>query len=42
MESDNRDSFIFYKSFQQAIDEAPEEEQLAIYRAISYYALYKT
>lgn len=41
MDNDSRDSFVFYKSFQQAIDEAPESEQLAIYRAISYYALYR-
>lgn len=41
MENNSRNSFVFYKSFQQAIDEAPESEQLAIYRAISYYALYR-
>lgn len=41
MENNSRNSFVFYKSFQQAIDEAPESEQLAIYRAISYYAQYR-
>lgn len=34
-----RDSFIFYRSFQEAINEASESEQLSIYRAISGYAL---
>lgn len=37
--SDIRDSFIFYRSFQEAIEEASETEQLAIYRAIAGYAL---
>lgn len=40
MENNSRDSFVFYKSFQEAIDEAQESEQLEIYRAISCYALY--
>jgi len=35
-----RDSFIFYKSFHEAISEAPSDEQLLIYRAIANYALY--
>lgn len=35
----NRDSFIFYRSFQNAINEASETEQLSIYRAIAGYAL---
>lgn len=35
----NRDSFIFYRSFQDAINEASEHEQLLIYRAIANYAL---
>lgn len=34
-----RDSFIFYRSFQDAINEADEKEQLLIYRAIANYAL---
>lgn len=34
-----RDSFVFYRSFQDAINEASEAEQLFIYRAIANYAL---
>lgn len=34
-----RDSFIFYRSFQDAIDDLPNEDQLAVYRAISKYSL---
>lgn len=34
-----RDSFIFYRSFYEAIKEIPESEQLAVYKAISIYAL---
>ncbi len=34
-----RDSFIFYRSFYNAIKEIPEQEQLQVYRAISIYAL---
>ena len=34
-----RDSFIFYRSFYDAIKEIPETEQLQVYRAISIYAL---
>lgn len=34
-----RDSFIFYRSFYEAIKEVPEEAQLQIYKAISIYAL---
>lgn len=34
-----RDSFIFYRSFYEAIDELPEENQLQVYKAISAYAL---
>lgn len=37
-----RDSFIFYRSFQEAIESCPTEDQLAIYRAISDYALNRT
>ena len=36
-----RVSFVFYRSFQEAIDEADKDTQLAIYRAISNYALDK-
>lgn len=36
-----RDSFIFYKSFQDAINECSQEEQLTLYRAIANYALYR-
>ena len=34
-----RDSFIFYRSFYEAIREVPAEAQLQIYKAISIYAL---
>lgn len=34
-----RDSFIFYRSFYEAIKEIPDEEQLNIYKAITEYAL---
>lgn len=34
-----RDSFIFYRSFYDAIKEIPEQEQLQVYKAISIYAL---
>lgn len=34
-----RDSFIFYRSFYDAIKEISEEEQLKVYKAISIYAL---
>lgn len=32
-------SFIFYRSFQDAIDNCPIEEQLSLYKAITKYAL---
>ena len=35
-----RKSFIFYRSFAEAIDDLPDNEQLVIYRAIKEYALY--
>ena len=34
-----RDSFIFYRSFYEAIKEIPPEDQLQVYKAISIYAL---
>ncbi len=34
-----RDSFIFYRSFYEAIKEIPEGAQLQVYKAISMYAL---
>ena len=34
-----RDSFIFYRSFYEAIDEIPENNQAEVYRAIMSYAL---
>lgn len=34
-----RDSFIFYRSFYEAIKEIPEDAQLQVYKAISIYAL---
>jgi hypothetical protein len=41
MKNMERESFIFYKSFAEAIDDLPDGEQLAIYRAIKEYALYE-
>lgn len=35
----NPDSFIFYRSFLEAIEETDEESQLQLYRAISFYAM---
>lgn len=35
----NPDSFIFYRSFLDAIEEADDKSQLQLYRAISLYAL---
>jgi hypothetical protein len=34
-----RDSFIFYRSFAEAIDDLPDREQLEVYKAIKEYAL---
>ena len=34
-----RDSFIFYRSFFEAIEEADKDSQLIVYRAIARYAL---
>lgn len=36
---ETRDSFIFYRSFYEAIKEIPEEEQLKVFKAITEYAL---
>ena len=35
----NKDSFVFYRSFAEAIDDLPDQEQLMLYRAIKEYAL---
>lgn len=35
-----RNSFIFYLSYQEALDNLPEKQQLKLYKAICYYALY--
>ena len=35
----NPDSFIFYRSFYDAIEEADDQSQLQLYRAIALYAL---
>ena len=35
-----RDSFIFYGSFVEALDELPDDIQLQVYRALSHYAIY--
>jgi len=37
-----KDSFIFYRSFAEAIDDLPDQEQLALYRAIKEYSLNET
>ena len=34
-----RDSFIFYRSFFESIEEIPEEFQLEVYKAIAEYVL---
>lgn len=34
-----RDSFIFYRSFQEAIESCPKDDQLVIYKAIAEYSL---
>jgi hypothetical protein len=34
-----KNSFVFYRSFAEAIDELPDDEQLKLYRAIKEYAL---
>ncbi len=38
MNNQGRDTFIFYRSFQEAIDELNKTNQLAIYRAIAEYS----
>ena len=35
----SRDYFCFYRSFKEAIDECPNEDQLEIYKAIANFAL---
>ena len=34
-----RDSYVFYRSFYEAMEDLPDKEQLDIYRAITQYAL---
>lgn len=34
-----RDSFIFYRSFYEAINELPDSDQIQVYKAISSYSL---
>ena len=38
-QTEKRNHFTFFRSFQEAIDQCPEKEQLALYKAIVYYAL---
>ncbi len=39
MQTAKRDHFTFFRSFQEAIDQCQEKEQLALYKAIVNYAL---
>lgn len=39
MTKEIRDSFVFYRSFIDAIEDLPENQQLAVFKAISYFAL---
>ncbi|MFI3248782.1 MAG: DUF6291 domain-containing protein [Rikenellaceae bacterium] len=41
MSKEHRDSFIFYNSFKEAIDEVADDQQLSIYQSIANYALYR-
>lgn len=34
-----RESFVFYRSFYEAISELPDKQQLTLYKAICNYAL---
>jgi len=36
---EQRNSFVFYRSFLESIEEAQPDEQLQLYRAIALYAL---
>ena len=40
VECKQRESFIFYRSFEEVIDGLPDNEQLALYRAIVRFGLY--
>ncbi|MBF0651086.1 conserved phage C-terminal domain-containing protein [Dysgonomonas sp. GY75] len=42
MHEDKRDSFVFYRSFFEAIDCLPDAEQLILYKAITVYSLDET
>lgn len=39
LQTEKRDHFTFFRSFQEAIDQCQEKEQLALYKAIVNYAL---
>ncbi len=41
MSREHRDSFVFYHSFKEAINELADTDKLSIYEAISTYALYR-
>lgn len=41
MSSEKRESFVFYHSFKEAIDEVADDQQLSIYQSIANYALYR-
>lgn len=38
-ENESRDSFIFYRSFKNAIDDLEDKDKLSLYEAIVLYAL---
>lgn len=37
--SNKRDSFVFYRSFYEAMEDLPDSDQLDVYKAITIYAL---
>mgnify|MGYP007009152901 CR=1 FL=1 len=39
IENESRDSFIFYRSFKDAIDDLEDKDKLSLYEAIVIYAL---
>lgn len=39
VENESRDSFIFYRSFKNAVDDLDDDDKLSLYEAITNYAL---